>query len=345
MANTTFGLDIGTSSLKSVWFEQKKDIFVVKAAYSSKAPVSGMTSSSAIDEEQMAKAIRDHVTEAKIGTRNVHIALSDNLVYTKVIEMPMLSDKELDQAIFWEAEQYIPAPLSTIMLDHVVLRKNIQSSEGMRMQVLLVGAPTVTLQKYQKIIEMAGLSVASVETEMLASVRAIVSSATFPISLIVNIGNLNSSIAIVQQGVIVFAYTVPIGSISITKAIASDFGFTPEQADEYKKAYGISDPNVGVKIKRTIEPILSSLVGEVKKALAYYVQQYRGELPVTQIVLSGGTAKLPGIDAFFVNSVGLETVVANPWKSLRVEGVPLACADEGPEFTVAIGLGLKGNEH
>ncbi|MEN9407162.1 MAG: hypothetical protein RLZZ455_378 [Candidatus Parcubacteria bacterium] len=345
MANAAFGLDIGTSNLKSVWFEQKREVVVVKAAFASKAPVSGMTSSSAIDEEQMAKAIRDHVTEAKIGTRNVHIALADNLVYTKVVEMPMLSDKELEQAIFWEAEQYIPAPLSTIMLDHVVLRKNIQSSEGMRMEVLLVGAPTVTLQKYQKIVEMSGLSVASIETEMLASVRAIVTSSTFPISLIVNIGNLNTSLAIVQQGVIVFAYTVPIGSVSITRAIASDFGFTPEQADEYKKAYGIADPNVGAKIKRSIEPILTSLVGEVKKALAFYVQQYRGELPVTQVILSGGTAKLPGIDAFFVNSVGLETVVANPWQTLRVEGIPQVFADQGPEFTVAIGLGLKGNEH
>lgn len=345
MANATFGLDIGTTTLKSVWFEQKKDSYIVKSAFASKAPVSGMTSSSPLDEEQMAKAIRDHVVEAKIGTRNVHIALADNLVYTKVIAMPMLSDKELEQAIFWEAEQYIPAPLSTIMLDHVVLRKNIQSSEGPRMEVLLVGAPTVTLQKYQKIIEMAGLSVGSIETEMLAAVRAIVSSATFPISLLVNIGNLNTSVAIVQQGIVVFAYTVPIGSVSITRAIASDFGFTPEQADEYKKAYGISDQNVGVKIKRSVEPILSSLVGEVKKALAYYVQQYRGELPITQIVLSGGTAKLPGIDAYFVNTVGLETVVVNPWKSLQIEGVPQAYADEGPEFTVAIGLGLKGNEH
>jgi type IV pilus assembly protein PilM len=213
------------------------------------------------------------------------------------------------------------------------------------MQVLLVGAPTVTVQKYQKIVEMSGLSVAGVETEMLASVRAIVSSSTFPISLIVNIGNLNSSIAIIQQGVIVFAYTVPIGSISITRAIASDFGFTPEQADEYKKAYGISDPNVGAKIKRTVEPILASLASEIKKALAFYVQRYQGDMPVTQMVLSGGTAKLPGIDSFFVNAVGLETVVANPWTSLRIENVPQSFADEGPEFTVAIGLALKRNEH
>lgn len=344
MANTSFGLDIGTTSLKSVWFEQKKSAVVVRAVHASKSPPSGMTSSSPIDEELMAKAIRDHVIEAKIGVRNVHIALSDNLVYTKVVEMPVLTDKELQSAIYWEAEQYIPAPLSTIMLDHMILRKSIQSSTGPRMQVLLVGAPTVTLQKYQKIVEMAGLTIVSVETEMLASIRSIVSSATFPVSLIINIGNFNTSIAIVQQGVIVFTYTLPIGSSSITRAIASDFGFTQEQAEEYKKAYGIQDPNLGAKIKKTIEPILSSLVSEVKKALAYYTQRYKGELPVTQVVLAGGSAKLPGIDIFFVNSVGLETVVANPWKTLHVDSVPQGFLENGPEFTVAIGLGLKGNE-
>lgn len=344
MANASFGLDIGTTTLKSVWFDQKKDSIAVKSIYASKAPVSGMTSSSPLDEEQMAKAIRDHIVEAKVGTRSVHVGLADNLVYTKVVEMPVLSDKELESAIYWEAEQYIPAPLSTILLDHIVLRKNIQSTSGPRMQVLLVGAPTVTVQKYQKVVEMAGLTVTSIETEMLASLRAIVTSATFPVSLVISFGSLNSSVAIVQQGIIVFAYTMPIGSIAITRAIASDFGFTPEQADEYKKAYGISDPNLGVKIKRSIEPILSSLVSEIKKALALYADRYKGELPVTQIILSGGTAKLPGIDAYFVNNVGFETVVANPWKTLRIEGVPQAFLDAGPEFTVAAGLGLKQNE-
>lgn len=344
MANASFGLDIGTTSLKSVWLEQKRESVSVKSIFASKAPASGMTSSSPLDEEQMAKAIRDHVVEAKIGTRTVHVGLADNLVYTKVVEMPVLSDKELEAAIYWEAEQYIPAPLSTILLDHVVLRKNIQSTSGPRMQVLLVGAPTVTVQKYQKVVEMAGLAAASIETEMLASLRAIVVSSTFPVSLVINFGSLNSSVAIVQQGIIVFAYTVPIGSVAITRAIASDFGFTPEQADEYKKAYGISDPNVGVKIKRSIEPILSSLVGEIKKALAFYSDRYKGELPVSQILLSGGTSKLPGLDAYFVNAVGFETVVANPWKTLRIEGVPQAYLNDGPEFTVAVGLGLKRNE-
>lgn len=344
MANQYFGLDIGTMTLKSTWFEQKKTTILLRSAYVSPVPGGGMSSSSPLDEEQMAKAIRDHVAEAKIGTHNVHIALSDNQVYTKVIEMPMLSDKELDSAVHWEAEQYIPAPLGTIMLDKIVLRKNIQSSAGMRMQVLLVGAPIVTLQKYQKILGMAGMTILSIETEMLASLRAIVPTTSFPVSFIISIGNVNTSIAIVQNGILVFAYTIPIGSVAITRAIASEFGFTQEQAEEYKKVYGIADQNLGGKISKSIEPILGSIVSETKKALAYYNDRYKGDAPVTQIVLSGGTAKLPGIDPYFVKNVELETVIANPWKSLSVEQVPQNFLDSGPEFTVAVGLGLKNYE-
>jgi len=70
-----------------------------------------------------------------------------------VIDMPMLSDKELSSAIYWEAEQHIPMPLTSINLDWKILQRNLESAKGKRMQVLLVGAPLSILSKYQKVFE------------------------------------------------------------------------------------------------------------------------------------------------------------------------------------------------
>jgi type IV pilus assembly protein PilM len=212
------------------------------------------------------------------------------------------------------------------------------------MQVLMVGAPTALIKKYQQIISMAGLTVNSMETELIATVRSLAGVAngeTFPPSLIVNIGAVSTSIAIVRGGILVFTYSTQIGGAAINRAIATDFGLTSQQAEEYKKVYGISGKSLGGKIGQSTSPILMSIVSEVKKALAFYSQKYKDDLPIRQIVLSGGTAKLPGIEIFFAQNCEIETVMANPWKVLSSQKVPKEILDNASDYTIAVGLAMK----
>lgn len=339
-----FGLDIGTTSLKIVWLNQGKNGISLKSCLTTVTPAKGMFSESPFDQEAMAEAIQKLVVEAKITTRNVNIALPENQVFTKVIEMPVLSDKELASAIYWEAEQHIPAPLATMTLDYKVLRRQTGTEVSSKMQVLLVGAPTALLTRYQQIISLTGLSIAAVETEILSVIRSLVPQKADAVLLIVNIGALGTSLAIMQNGIIVFTYSISLGGVAMDRAIASNFGFTMTQAEEYKKVYGINDQNLGGKISQILEPILMTMVNEIKKAFAYYAEKYKNESPITQILVTGGSSLLPGLDRFFVKHTGVETVIGNPWKALAIAGVPEGLLEQGPRFSVGVGLALRENE-
>ncbi len=344
MKSSTFGLDIGSTTMKVVWLNREGDKFVYASSLSSFASQKGMLSESPFDHQEMAQAINKLIVDAKIATNGVNIALGESHVFTKVIDMPVLSEKELASAIYWEAEQYIPAPLDTMTLDWKILRKPKDMQNEPKMQVLLVAAPIQLLKRYQNILELAGLSVSAIETEILSVIRGVIANEKFPTSLILSIGALNTSMAIVQNGIIVFTYTIPLGGIAITRAIGADFGFTLAQAEEYKKIYGITDKNFGGKIGKAIEPILASILSEVKKALSFYSEKYKNSSPISQILLTGGSASLPGIDLFFVQNIGLETIIANPWKTHNIQGVPKEIEARGPEFTIAVGLALKEYE-
>ncbi|MGA2968134.1 MAG: type IV pilus assembly protein PilM, partial [Candidatus Levyibacteriota bacterium] len=259
-------------------------------------------------------------------------------------EMPFLSDKELASAIYWEAEQYIPVPLTNITLVWNVLKRPQAALSGEKMEVLMVGAPTMLINKYQKIIQMAGLQINAMETEILATIRPLALGQNFPTSLVVNIGAISTSFAIVRSGTMVFTYSMPIGGVAINRAIAMDFGLTAQQAEEYKRVYGISGKTLGGKIGKATEPILNSILGEIKKSIAFYAQKYKDESPIRQIILSGGTAKLPGIELFFVNNAGIETAIANPWKILASQQLPKTILDNGSDYTIAVGLAMKDYE-
>ncbi len=340
MNDKAFGLDIGSTSLKAIWLSQEKDTYFLRAAASIPTPSKGMLSDAPVDQETMAKAIRTLVQEAKITSKLVNVSLSENRVYTKVIEMPVLSDKELTSAIYWEAEQSIPVPLNEITFDYTVLKRPKNVEEGANMHVLMVGAPTQIIDKYNKILALSGLTVVSVETELLATIRAL-SGINFPTSIIVSIGASGTSLAIVKEGIVVFTYFVPIGGVAMTRAIASDFGFEISQAEQYKQTYGYSSHEFEGKIGKSILPILNSILTEVKKAISFYAEKYQHDTPITQIILSGGSSKLPGIDSFFANNCGIETITGNPWKVVGSQQIPKEMLQNGPEYTVAIGLAMK----
>lgn len=337
----TFGLDIGATSMKIIWLDRQKNIYHLKSLLTTVTPAKGMQSESSSDQQEIAQAIQRLVVEAKITTRNVNISLPENQVFTKVIEMPSLSDKELSSAIYWEAEQHIPAQLSTLTLDYKVLRRRADTG---KMEVLLVGAPTDLIHRYQQILELAGLSVYILETEMLSVIRSLMPPETQTVSLIVNIGALSTTLAIMQGGTVIFTYNIPLGGLAMDRAIASNFGFTLQQAEEYKKTYGINDQSLGGKISLALDPILKAMLTEVKKAIGYYSEKYKNESPLSQIVLTGGTSLLPGINVFFAANTGVETIIGNPFKVVPMTGVPQELVEQGPHFSVAMGLAMRDNE-
>ena len=185
MFNKSIGLDIGLTKIKAVSLSRQNNSFVLDNFSVMPSPPKGMLSEALVDEKELAEAIKKTVDNLKINSKSVNIALSDNKVYTKVIEMPILSDKELSLAIYWEAERHIPVALSTITLVWNVLKRPMGASTDEKMQVLMVGAPTDLIAKYQKILQMANLTLNSIETETLAIVRALVPP-SFPPTIIVS---------------------------------------------------------------------------------------------------------------------------------------------------------------
>lgn len=343
MATTSFGLDIGIATMKLVSLSTVHGGIHVNAVMSANTPPKGMLSESSLDQEEMARAIKKLIEEAKVTSKSVNIALPENQVYTRVIEMPILSDKELASAIYWEAEQYIPVPLNTVTLDYTVLYRPEKAEIGGKMQVLLAGAPTNLINKYEKILTMAGVSIRSVETEILSAVRVLLSGDPVPVSLVMNIGSLSTSLAIVSHEKIMFTYVIPTGGTALSRAIASDFGFSLQQADEYKKTYGLNEQSFGGRIGQATAPILQSLVNEIKKTIVYYKDKYKDDV-IQQVIVSGGTAHLPGLATHMASALGIEVVVANPWKMVVGQELPKPIIDDASEYTVAVGLAMRDYE-
>lgn len=338
--NTALGIDIGSHSVKLIEMGSEGDAHTLLTAATIPTPPKALGGNTEVDIETVAAAVKKLVADTGTKTKSVHVALPESQVFTRVIEVPQLSRQELASAIKWEAEQYIPLPLDQVTMDFSILRDGKETG-GRTMQVLLVASPKILIDKYVNIIEQAGLGIVSVETEIISACRALARSvATVKTAMIVSLGAQTTDLAILRNGVIAFTRSISAGGEALSRALVQGLGFHQNQAEEFKKTYGLDRRHLEGKIVEAVRPIMDTIVSEIKRAMAFYEEKYNAD-KVEVVILSGGTARLPGMVVYMAEQVGVESQIANPWVGINKSPKFAPLDNEGAIFSVAAGLALK----
>jgi type IV pilus assembly protein PilM len=334
------GLDIGSKTIKIVE--------LVKEGQNWKLHASGVVGYSGNPPERMkddkeAAALADVVRklhrEAKISTKEMIIALPEPQVFMRTINFPLLTDAEVASAVKWEAEQYIPIPAADAVVQHQILERR-ENAARPEVLVLLVAAPKKLVEKYVSVVQMAGLTVKAVETELMALTRAI--APHDQTVLIIDFGAVSTDIAIARNAQLYFSRSIPTAGEAFTRAVASSLGVEYKQAEEYKRTYGLSGKRLEGKIKSALEPVFRMVVDEMKKASHYYESEAEGDKPKS-VILTGGTAGMPEAVSLITRMLGLEAIVGNPFEKVIVDPESeKALSGYAPLYSVAVGLAMRG---
>lgn len=341
---TSIGLDIGTSYIKYIQLEHlPKQQYRLISAGMCPAPNKGLSSEAAIDREAFAATIKKLFKDGGIKSHGVVLALPETNAFTRVIQVPPLSERELASAIRWEAEQYIPMPLEEVIMDFSVVGESKDKEGVKKLDILLVAAPKNVIERYTKILELADLEPQAMETEVIAASRALMPTTVgkLPTVMIINFGAQTTDFSVLKSGVITFIRTIPTGGGAMTRVLSQDFGFSMPQAEEYKKAYGLDKSKLEGKVSASLKPIVSVMIEELKRSLTFFQGKYPEET-ISSIIISGGTAKLPGLAATITETTGIETQIGNPWQQVQKDQARFQkIDDERAFFVVATGLAMR----
>jgi type IV pilus assembly protein PilM len=335
------GIDVGSYALKLVGLSGRGQHRTVTAVGTVFNPVGQFLPAEEAAFNQLVGALRQLVQDNKVANRPVATVLPEALAYTSIVSMPLLSEAELASSIHWEAEQHIPVPLDEVELEYEVLYRPKKGSVGEKMQLLLVAAKKDVVQRVTTLFSEAGMELVHMDTNLLACLRGV--GATLPqdqTAAILNVGALSTDIMIVEAGKPVLTYAVQTGGLALTRAIQQGLGLSGQQAEEYKRAYGLDQTQLEGKVRQAMEPVMHILIGEIRKALQYY-QTAKTNAVVRSVLLVGGSSYLPGFSAYLTEAISAEVSVVNPFSNITAaSGVELP--KDGAAYTVA--LGLAGGE-
>jgi type IV pilus assembly protein PilM len=334
------GIDIGSHTIKLIEIEREGEALTLRAAGSAPTPQKALTSNLPADQKAVAVAVRQLIKDTGAKAANVALALPESQVFTRVIEVPHLSARELSSAIRWEAEQYIPLPLEQVNMDFSVLRDTRDTGTTM-MEVLLVATPRVLLDRYLTFLELAELTPVAAETEIIATARALSRAASaVKTAMIVSIGAQTTDLSILRSGILAFTRSIAAGGEALSRALVAGLDFNATQAEEFKRTYGLESDKLEGKIVEAAKPIMDTIIGEMKRAVAFYQEKHK-EDKIETIMLAGGTAKLPGLVVYLAERMGIEAQLANPWVGIKKDARFAVLDHEGPTFAVAVGLAIR----
>jgi type IV pilus assembly protein PilM len=333
------GLDIGTKTIKIVELEKDGASFSLSA--SGIVGFSGNSVEKIIDDKEMstfAQVIKKLHSETGASGRDVIISIPEQGAFTRTVTFPLLTDAEITSAVKWELEQYIPIPASEAISQHIILERNEKSSPP-SVLVLLVAAPRVLVEKYTRLVQMAGLNPIAVETELIALTRAL--APPDKTVLLVDLGANSTDIAIAKNSMLCFSRSIPLAGEAFTRAVSQGLGVNITQAEEYKKTYGLVSSQLEGKVKNALDPVLRLIVDEIKKAVSFYQSEQKGEAP-TAIQISGGTSGMPQIITSLTELLGIEVSIANPFAKVKIDPeTAKKLAPYAPLYSIAVGLAMR----
>jgi len=338
-----FGLDIGHSSVRVMELvrpKNKKDPMRVNGygavSFSSEALADGVIVKPEIIAEAVMKLFRHDLVGA-ITTRRVALSLPTSHMFTRIMDVPEgLSPKDIDQAVRMEAEQYIPAPLSDLYIDHSPIR---QSASG-KDELFIVAAPKRIVDSYVTFSRMLGLEPILLETSISASVRIFGRDKQNDVpAILIDFGSESADITVYDKELVVTG-TVPCGGETFTRLIADALHVTPREAETIKSKYGLNLSKKQEHIRAALEPTLLTLLKEIRRTMRYYEERNGKDHAVGQVVMIGGGASMPGLADYLTSSLRLPVRTLDPTTYLEFGKLqPLNLSAHTSYVTVA-GLGM-----
>lgn len=332
---SALAIDIGTYSIKAVSAKPGSHVEVQKAVeVFNTTGLSIPTDDAQI--EKLGKLLETVFADNNLPRTDVRLSLPEAVVSTKIINLPWLSDAELASAIGWQAEQHIPIPPEELSLEYQVLYRPPANDKGSQMRVLLIGVRKSVIDRYVALFNALGIEPGLVETQTLSVIRSLQFQPTDPTTLLVHLGAASMNLAVMYQGELMFVYTHLNGGQLLTRALEQGVGLDATQAEQYKRTYGLDQTQFQGKVRDALLPAVKLLVTELQKAVRFFTTQHATE-QIQRVLLSGGSAQLPGLVEHITSELGAEVLVAAPFAEAKGD-IPQV---NQAAFTVCMGLLMR----
>lgn len=337
---TAVGLSIGSSSIKIIELKKSGNHWKLLHFGIVQLPEEVIVNREIVNQIAVIESIKTLTHQIRLQSKSVCTAISGSSVIVKKMSLEVENLREIQEQVFWEAEQYIPFDISEVVMDYQLLSR----SKDKLAEVILIAVKKDVLENYMSVIEQSGLTPKIVDVDFFALQNLY--EANYPVNpseaaALVDIGANATKLVIVQGDVPVFTKDTGLGGSNLTAEIQRNLNLSYTDAEVLKTgAQGIAMPQ---EVSDLIQVMAENLAMEIKKTIDLYHASSSGA-PVTSVLLTGGGAKIPQLSRIVEEALRVPTQLLNPFVSISYD--PSVFTQDyvntiAPLAAIPIGLALR----
>jgi type IV pilus assembly protein PilM len=338
------GLDIGSSAVKAVELKPVGKGFRVAAFASEPVPQDSIVDGAIIDAGAVADSIRRLFENTPaFKAKDVCASLSGSAVIVKKITLPVMTESELNESIYWEAEQYIPFDIQDVNLDYQILDPGTGPESRGSMDVLLVAAKKDKIGDYTGVIAQAGRSPVIVDVDAFALQNAYEVNYGLEsgrIVVLLNAGASAININILQDDQSVFTRDVSLGGNAYTEALQKELDLPFDSAEQLKRRIPV-DGATFEEAQPVIRSISENVLLEIQKTFDFFKGTASSD-HIDRIMLSGGASRVDGFREMLQERFHAPVEEFDPFRNVGWDAKKLGePVDHAATAAVAVGLALR----
>lgn len=335
------GLSIGASSVKVAKLKKKGTVWELENYAAVQLPELSTEHREIVNSVGVVQSIQAVMKEAQVKSKEVCSALAGSGLIIKNLTIVVTDMKELQDQVFWEAEQYIPFDISEVAIDFQVVSK----SKDNQVEVILVAVKRDYLQQYMSVIEEADLTPKIMDAEVFALQNTFENNydvSTTEAMLLADVGAVSTKIVICAGGIPYLTKDASFGGAMITQEIQRELNL-PSAADaEALKVSG----NLPHEVSEIVARMGHVLGTELKKSIDFYTASSLGP-PIVGVLLSGGGSRAIHLSKIIEDYTGLPTQMMNPFQKIQGNAKNFSqdfLMSVAPEVVIPMGLAIRAGD-
>lgn len=339
------GIDISSSVVKVLELSQKNGKYCVESYAVEPLPLNAVIEGRIEDNDEVAGAIRRAVKRSGTKAKEAAVAVSANSAITKIVSFSSsLSEREMEEQIMLEADNYIPYPLEEVRLDFEVIGTSAADIDAV--DVLLAASRTENVDVRTEVLEKSGLKPKLVDLEAYTVENAFgLIAQQMPnhgqglTVAVVDVGATITTLHVLVDGKIVFTREQTFGGRMLTEDIERHYGMSYQEAGRAKKENNLPEDYE----PKVLDPFKRSMTTTVTRALQFFFSASTQYQSIDHIILAGGCASIEGVDAMIEEDTGTSTSIANPFSEMVLGSrVKIqALSKDAPSMMIACGLAMR----
>lgn len=310
------------------------------------------------DPSALGEALSDFFTANALPRKGVRLGLANSRIGVRVIEVAGIEDeRQLENAVGFRAHEMLSVPIDEAVIDYRVLSTDVDEDGQTTRKILVVVAYRDSIDRYLAATDAAKIELAGIDLEAFALLRAVAEPGSLPVGddgrpvaalSVVSVGHERTTLAVSDGTVCEFARVLEWGGAQLGSAIARALKLSPTEGEELKHSVSLVAGEEGVeglpaaRAAEAVEAVryeMQALVRDLLSSLRFYQSQPQA-LPIGEILVTGGTASIPGFAEELGRELGIPVRLADPFVRVHFDDGATR-PEDGGALAIAVGLGIE----